>query len=164
MTIHQLPTIQRLRKLRAYCTIDDEIRGDMDAMETLASEVFKIFSHVAKRDLSVLVDMADTSFVGIPREPEGIEKTDLLFKYAMVWTPLSRAVEFMGGPKDGDKPLVLPEGDLFRPVRLPTMNRPYERFGADDNESVPISGMGEVTYDYYGFNDTSRNWVYRIAR
>lgn len=163
MTIHALPTVQRLKALRAHCLIDDQIRSDMDMMEGLASGVFDIFAMRAKTDLGFIVDMMDTSFCAVPREPAGIENRDNQFRYAMVWTPQSRAIEFMGGPKDGDKPLVLPEGQLWRPLHYPVMNRPYESFTAADDE-IPQSGIDRVTYDYYGFNDISRNWVYRVTR
>jgi len=76
------------------------------------------------------------------------------------WNPPSCVVSFAGGPSDG----VLMEVHrdlLFKPIRIP-----YERrttWEIEPDEEFPTSLAGSLQYEWAGWNNTRRHWVYNFA-
>jgi hypothetical protein len=156
--IYDLDTIERVKAARSQLAVSETqliVGGDVvteSAHQRLADELIRYC-----RPLGVEIHPADIIFQR--KSAESFNEGMVMFRAR--WQPLGRPVEFHGGPQGGTVmavPDYRPQDVLEFPV-LPAMYGPMWHADAPLEPVVP----GRIAYRYAGWNERTRQWVYRLS-
>jgi hypothetical protein len=138
--IWDIHTVDKVK--RAYTSLRvDMLRPDADkALAKTREHVCGCLIDYTAHKFGVTVHPVDVRFEVTPDMFVG--RTEVLAS----WHPSTTAVELFGGPDDGQL-LVVPRRHLFLRLLMPP--------------AAMRSPMYSEAYDYAGWDDTTRRWVYR---
>lgn len=124
----------------------------VDAARTYVAEQLQVYG---KRTLNVKLHMADIR-LHVERD-----KVRLHTKMTAAWHPSTTAVEFKHGPHDGEL-MVMEPRLLFSRFFFPQLRNPVYAMEPDD--VLPTVAIDHLAYDYTGWDEDARRWIYTLCK
>jgi hypothetical protein len=152
--IWDLFKVYDVKRMFSQSTHDDLSlsRMPLDIAKTYVAEQLQMYG---KRTLNVKLHMADIR-VNVEREAV-LPYT----KLTASWHPSTTAVEFRNGPHDGEL-MVMEPRLLFSRFYFAVLHRSAIEIGPD--ALYPVVATEHLAYDYDGWDEDARRWIYRLCK
>jgi hypothetical protein len=152
--IWDLNKVYDVKLMYASGTYDDMsfARMTLTAARTYVAEQLQTY---AKRTLNVTLHMAD---IRLHSEHDAVLLHTTL---TAAWHPSTTAVEFRHGPHDGEL-MVMEPRLLFSRFYIPQLRNPLYAMSPEDLHTTVA--VDHLAYDYAGWDENYRRWIYRYCR
>lgn len=149
--IWDLNKVYDVKLMYASSTHDDMslARMPLTAARTYVAEQLQMYG---KRTLNVTLHMADIRLHA--EHNAALMHTTL----TAAWHPSTTAVEFRHGPHDGEL-MVMEPRLLFSRFYFPQLRSLY---AMEPEDQFPTVAVDHLAYDYAGWDETYRRWIYRL--
>jgi hypothetical protein len=154
--IWDLFKVYDVKRMFSQSTHDDLSlsRMPLDIAQTYVAEQLQMYG---KRTLNVKLHMADIR-VNVEREAV-LPYT----KLTAAWHPSTTAVEFKNGPHDGEL-MVMEPRLLFSRFFFTQLRNPLYAMKPDDDLYPTAVTIDHLAYDYAGWDEDARRWIYRLCK
>jgi hypothetical protein len=154
--IWDMPLIWNVRRM--YCTVAYGLEH-ADQKEYIQLELNRLRDNLiafGKDKFGVTLHAADLHY-----ETTEVDRYSNTIKVEASWHPSTHAVEFCGGPRDGEL-MVVQEKLLFQDIFLPVPPQiPTFALSGDLTALVPIQ---HLSYRHTGWHQEQRRWIYTYQR
>lgn len=152
--IWNLETVHRVRHAYVRAAVDLYVADFAGAKEHARQLTGERLQLLGQDRMGVVLHMADVAWAEHPDMDRG---QVILTAH---WQPKTAAVEFHHGQRDGDVMILAPDL-LHKRVRLTQLAAPSFVSMTPDAMPVPTE---HLSYDWSGWNETSRRWIYTLAK
>jgi hypothetical protein len=152
--IWDLNTVREVKQLYVSARVDEHfLQQGKYAVDVMAKKAFRRLQEMSAH-LGVTLYPEDIAALKLDRP-----SADFRTEYHFAWRPVRQAAELHGGAADGSVHAVetidLDDITLEAPAEEPSWNPASE-------PHILTFAVKPITYTYAGWNDSTRNWVYRL--
>jgi hypothetical protein len=153
--IWDLKTIRNVSRLYCQTTVDLLRPDPEEAKKATRIMSAEKLQRLGKLMFDVTLHLADIQF------KENYDDSHGRVEISAAWRPSTKAVEFHHGPRDGEL-MVVDERLLFTRIVLPYQSGVTYALGGDLKLEPLV--IQHLAYDYAGWNEAQRRWIYRFVK